>query len=182
MSAASDCPSARAEVSSPPVPEVVGFAMTSGEGPARSQSGSSSTSLQATSAVQEAWSAANENGGLISTPGHPVGSAKRICRPSEVVAPPITTSATQAAVTQGIKPLTRNRPGPTSSARTAWSPCRRDVVSCEIPTVGKARPASIFWSHAREIGRSNAANNRRTAASCCDRMKAAVIDPSATLA
>ncbi len=78
--------------------------------------------------------------GLTVTPARSAGRATRSWRPSSVAAPMTRTSARGAAVTQGTRPSIRNRPPGSSSARTAWAPWRRDVVSCDRPTVAKAAP------------------------------------------
>ena len=51
-----------------------------------------------------------------------------------------------------------------------------------MPTVAKACPEPIASSHCRALGLSAAFISRRTAASCCERMKTAVSDPSASRA
>ena len=67
-------------------------------------------------------------------------------------------------------------------AARAACPRRREVVSCEVPIVGKARPSAMARSQsaARSWPRSAAATSRRVAALNCERMKAAVRLPSAT--
>ena len=120
-----------------------GSAITSGTGPA---SRSSSADLDPLAGdLRRAGRLQRRQGERRAGPSRParsVGRANRICRPSSIAAPATSTSARPAAVTQGIRPSTRNRPGPTSSARTAWSPWRlrggqlRDPDRGEGPALG----------------------------------------------
>ena len=133
--------------------------------------------------MHDAWSAARGNGGQ-TVDARPVGrqgdehlpavvERRRRSRPG----PPAS-----AAVTQGIVPSSRYRPGPASTTRIACAPSRREVVRCEIPTVATASPSPMARSQRSAVGLSGRRQQPADAASCCERMKTAVRLPPASRA